>query len=491
MVKAGLAKFNTTAKLSANSLKSTASTVLSNTQRSVGVSYGIKAQRSDSSIFNVKVHNSNSISALRHELNRKTIINNNIPTPAPRDDGMSTMEKLMMWSMLGSTALEFGKGIVDTIKEMKGASNTPKAAKTEDTVTAANIKKALTDLQAQAKGIGTRVAEFGTSYSQISNQETIDGLNGKIEQYKNDPDTQKFLNNIDINKLKLSDLNLSNESSLEDIKSAGEKIDTDTKNVNEVSSNLTQTLGAIDTEIAKLDPEQDGEKIKKLQQFKVALNDILTKANEVKGKLPNEKTNLEKLQKEKAENMDAIYDEVKKGDEQVAKNNKAMEQLEAKIKKEKDPAKKQKLIEAYNKYAAENEALSGSLKNYGNVENSTGTKYALRNEAKTERMANEPAKSNEVVSRTKSSNLAEATTNMFNIGTKLSDAERANLNHGGAIQKQTPKGNFATIKNLNNTYIIEMTDGENTKQKQFNSLEALENFLKTQWQDVDSIIESL
>ena len=183
MAKAGLAKLNM--NLAANSMKKAAASTLSNTQRSVGVSYGIKSIRSDQSIFNVKSHYSNSTSALRHELNRQVIVNNNIPARAPRDDGMSTMEKLMMYSMLGSAGVSFAKGIIDTVKDLKSTSSNKhtesKDGKNDVTSGMQNAKDATT-LNNEIEKAKTKL---NTTSTEISSKEAkLNELKGNTAELK-------------------------------------------------------------------------------------------------------------------------------------------------------------------------------------------------------------------------------------------------------------------------------------------------------------------
>ena len=183
MAKAGLAKLNM--NLAANSMKNTASATLSNTQRSVGVSYGIKAQRSNQSIFNVKLANSNNIQETRHDLLRQTKIYNNIPMPKTDEPKMSFMDKLMMYSMIASTAAEFGRGIYDTVKDLKSTSSNKhtesKDGKNDVTSGMQNAKDATT----LNKEIEKAKTKLNTTSTEISSKEAeLNELKGNTAELR-------------------------------------------------------------------------------------------------------------------------------------------------------------------------------------------------------------------------------------------------------------------------------------------------------------------
>ena len=401
MAKAGLPKLNLATK--SISIKSSASSSLSGAQR-CGISYGIMAQRSNTSIFSPKLAYSNSTSAMRHELNRKVVINNNMPPiKAQQDNGMSTMEKLMMFASMGSMATQLGKGIANTITELKGSK--ADTSNNNSNVDGKGSTGSLADLSKENTKVNGQINKFGQDYSKIA-KENVDAINSGLDKFKSNKNTSKYLNSLDTNVLANQDLGLTDKSSLDEITTAGQTITKDigevqsfVQNVNTVLGEVATGLQSVNGQIAGLEgntnrtPEEN-QKLTELKQEKKDLedlqkelkNNVLREATSLEEKLQKESGNLTKLADEKKQVMDKMYAQAQADDKAIGENNKKMQALDTKIKAEKDDTKKQKLIAQYNKMAGLNKGLAESLKAAGEIKSAAGTPFSATNlaEAKVE-----------------------------------------------------------------------------------------------------------
>jgi len=394
MAKAGLPKLNLATK--SISIKSSASSSLSGAQR-CGISYGIMAQRSNTSIFSPKLAYSNSTSAMRHELNRKVVINNNMPPiKAQQDNGMSTMEKLMMFASMGSMATQLGKGIANTITELKGSK--ADTSNNNSNVDGKGSTGSLADLSKENTKVNGKINKFGQDYSKIA-KENVDAINSGLGKFKSNENTSRYLNGLDTSVLANQDLGLSETSTLDDISTAAQTITKDIGDVQSFVQNVNTALGgvanglqSVNGQIAGLEgntnrtPEQESQ-LDKLKQEKKDLeelqkelkNNVLKEATSLEEKLQNESGNLTKLADEKKQVMDKMYAQAQADDKAIGENNKKMEALDTKIKAEKDDTKKQKLIAQYNKMAGLNKGLADSLKAAGEIKSAAGTKFNATN----------------------------------------------------------------------------------------------------------------
>ena len=408
MAKAGLPKLNLATK--SISIKSSASSSLSGAQR-CGISYGIMAQRSNTSIFSPKLAYSNSTSAMRHELNRKVVINNNMPPiKAQQDNGMSTMEKLMMFASMGSMATQLGKGIANTITELKGSDNNKSTTTTSNDgsggLVNTNTGKSIKELQQSEKTINNKVKNVSTQYNNIGKTLKSSGVTEaktNLQAVLSDTELSSLFNGLDLSKLDVTELNLTEDSSLKDIDAAlkeGGPIDTDIKNIGETITKIDSSLTSVNEKLGDLKekpypinatPAQKAEidsenakirvQIQKLQQAKRALEALKPAASLVSGQLGQQQTNLTQIRAEKAANMDAIYDKVKAHDEQIKNNNEKLKEKKLQI-KDLDPKKtreKEKLIKEYNTLVQSNKdcvtEMNLACDTHGTVENSSGTPY--------------------------------------------------------------------------------------------------------------------
>ena len=415
MVRAGLTKLNIQAKTATNSLKSMTASNLQNTQRAAGASYGILAQRSNMSIFNNKAYNSGSLSALRHQLNSRTIINNNYPSVKKHSDGMDTMGKIMMWASLGAMATQMGVGIAGAIKDMKGSDGAGSTSKDSTS---------LSDLNKQSDKIGKDVASFNESYKNIANG-SIEKIQKSSSQFINSENS--FINdNIsklnDTTNLKTNDLNLSTDSTLKNLQDASSKIGNDLADVDAYIKNLPTAdmfnaanvsldldINRLDLEIANRknnnldtsDLEQKKQELEKqkeeLKNFQTAVNNAKTEAGTIRENINKQKNELADLITQKVSNMNQIYEQAEKDNKAIADNNKKMESLAKKIGKEKNQNKKDSLIKEYNAYADGNIALANAITTAGgsNIQNASGTKISNLNQANTSHYTASAGNSNE------------------------------------------------------------------------------------------------
>ncbi len=398
MQKIGLAKLDIKTK-SSGAMKSSAAANLSNAQRSSGISYGIKAQRSNQSIFNPKMYYSGSTSATRHALNAREIVNiYNGPVKKSNDNEMSAMEKIMMWSMVGASVAQAGVGIAAAIKDMKGnKATTPTDGK--GSIVDNNIGKSLQDLKSSSNKIGSDVNKFSADYKNISDS-NISSISSKLNALESNEVTLQYTSKIDTNLLKSSDLGLNSDSSLDDIKNASDTIEkNDIANVDKFIETITNLSGEITTNIQSLEgqllraqqAESSGQpanpssaeiqdQINALNKLKAELKgEITNQANKVKENMQTQQNTLKGLQEKKAKNMDETYKKAQEGDKQVEVNNKKMKELKSKIDKEKKSDKKQSLIAQYNAYAQSNRELKKAFEGLKDIKDSNGTSFTPTN----------------------------------------------------------------------------------------------------------------
>lgn len=248
MAQAGLPKLNLATK--SISIKSSASSSLSSAQRS-GVSYGIRAQRSNTSIFSPKMAFSGSTSAMRRQLNSRIVINNNMPpVRAQQDNGTSTMEKLMMFAMMGNMVTQFGKGIADTIKDIKG-SDDKKDVKTKKPVEPAN-----TTHIPDNEGAGS-IIEGGNFYNTFTSADSFTKLKNINTSEKATALQSSYKNSLEssINPIKQD---LADENIKAGLDLAGVTIDLSQLDLSEITldvnnlSTFDTALGKVDEDIAKI-----------------------------------------------------------------------------------------------------------------------------------------------------------------------------------------------------------------------------------------------
>lgn len=409
MAKAGLPKLNLATK--SISIKSSASSSLSGAQR-CGISYGIMAQRSNTSIFSPKLAYSNSTSAMRHELNRKVVINNNMPPiKAQQDNGMSTMEKLMMFASMGSMATQLGKGIANTITELKGSK--ADTSNNNSNVEGKGSTGSLADLSKENTKIGKEVADFSTGYKTLAdgNITKLNDIADKAE-YKNSEN--EFINSnskklFNTEALKTQDLGVSADTSIPDLKTAAGTIDKDIQEVEGYLTNLptvanieaenvslTRGIASLKTELATTAKDSENYKIietkikalekqqEELEKFKSDVIKANSYANEILKDIKAQKAEFSDLIQKKEENADKMFKQAQADDKAIGENNTKMQALDTKIKAEKDDTKKQKLIAQYNKLATLNKTLNDSLTtamSAGDILSSAGAKFKKTAEA--------------------------------------------------------------------------------------------------------------
>lgn len=439
MAKAGLPHLNLATK--SISIKSSASSSLSGAQRS-GVSFGIRAQRSNTSIFNTKIAYSEETSALRHRLNSKTVINNNMPVHAQKQDsGMSTMDKLMMISMMGTMATKFGTTIADAIKEIKGSKtdktdktdkpsntpNTPDSPSVDSSTTPTTLNgklkasKSFKDVSNLENEMNAKLDGFGAGY-----KEALDGVKNEINTTLNDANIQKALQeagaNIDINSLPTgADINITKDSDTAAFEKAEKSIDADIDKVSNFESKqlepavnklskksgeLKGSIDALEIQIGQIEnlPQNSPErqKLQGLREKKAQLEEQKKNIDEAKSKLEQEipgklkqltsdlkakKKELDDLKDTKEDIADKKFNLVKENDEQITKNKKAMDKLAGEIDKLKqatgdkyDAKEINKKIKEYNDYVVSTSNLVSSLEGApAEVKNAKGKSHRIAN----------------------------------------------------------------------------------------------------------------
>ena len=412
-----------------------------------GTSWGIFAQRTMTGLgvqYNNRAFNSGSISATRHALNdNRTIVNNNIGYGhVHSNNGNNTMNKFMAGMMAMNMLGQLGANIADTVKSTKPSdkgdilSNSP--ATPSDNSNIDNLSNKLSKatsfqtINNIETELGTKLTNFGTEYNKIGKDSSGNNL---IEQTLSAEDIKAGLSSagvkIDYSSLNLSDITLTDASTIQDIESAVGQIDTDKKAVEEFQDSQVKTAiksckdksEALNTEIRGIDSQIQGlegkktgnaeadagidQQIKELKEKKAALEAEKAKVDKAKdalettvkqqisditSALDTKKDELNDLKKTKSELADKKYDLAKEQDEKINKNKQKMDKLNTEIntlRKSTTDAKKGKdnlnklnaKINEYNGLVNNMKSLYTSLQNAGATDftNSKGKNYTVKN----------------------------------------------------------------------------------------------------------------
>lgn len=412
-----------------------------------GTSWGIFAQRTMTGLgvhYNNRNFNSSSISATRHALNdNRTIVNNNIGYGhVHSNNGNNTMNKFMAGMMAMNMLGQLGANIADTVKSTKPSdkgdilSNSP--ATPSDNSNIDNLSNKLSKatsfqtINNIETELGTKLSNFGNEYGKIGKDSSGNNL---IKQTLSAEDIQAGLSsagvNIDYSKLNLSEITLTNASTIQNIETAVGQIDTDKKAVEEFQDSQVKTAiksckdrsEALNTEIRGIDSQIQGlegkktgdaetdagidQQIKELKEKKAALETEKAKVDKAKdalettvkqqisditSALDTKKDELNDLKKTKSELADKKYDLAKEQDEKINKNKQKMDKLNTEIntlRKSTTDAKKGKdnlnklnaKINEYNGLVNNMKSLYTSLQNAGatNFTNSKGKNYTVKN----------------------------------------------------------------------------------------------------------------
>lgn len=412
-----------------------------------GTSWGIFAQRTMTGLgihYNNRNFNSSSISATRHALNdNRTIVNNNIGYGhVHSNNGDNTMNKFMAGMMAMNMLGQLGANIADTVKSTKPSdkgdilSNSP--ATPSDNSNIDNLSNKLSKatsfqtINNIETELGTKLTNFGTEYNKIGKDSSGNNL---IEQTLSAEDIKAGLSsagvNIDYSKLNLSEITLTNASTIQNIETAVGQIDTDKKAVEEFQDSQVKTAiksckdksEALNTEIRGIDSQIQGlegkktgnaeadagidQQIKELKEKKAALEAEKAKVDKAKdalettvkqqisditSALDTKKDELNDLKKTKSELADKKYDLAKEQDEKINKNKQKMDKLNTEIntlRKSTTDAKKGKdnlnklnaKINEYNGLVNNMKSLYTSLQNAGATDftNSKGKNYTVKN----------------------------------------------------------------------------------------------------------------
>ena len=416
---------NIARSMSTATRSSSASSAMSRT----GSLFGIYAQRSTTGLGlhnNYLKYNSSATSALRHSLNdNRTPLFNNIgfmPMPHHHEDNSNKFMGIMMGVGMGIGLLNtIMKGIAD-LKAADGTDGTtPKktAGDNNDTGTkgidgGSSKVDNLGDLQAQEKGIDTKLNNFGAEYKEVNREEKQ-----AIQDALSEANVQAGLKNagvdsIDFSKLDLNEINVGADSEEADFDTALDSIDTDIKEVKSFKDDtlgpakekLSDKAGEIQKDIKSTESsiQKNESKLYDLQsQLSKAPNEqkatIQQQINELQAQIDKDKKKLQDLQKQKEEvtaaqtaiesaesNCDNLVKQLNEQKEQLKdlkdqkteidkkqyklaeqqsedyeKNKTKMDALEMKIKHETDPEKKSKLIGQWNELAGEMSSLYESL----------------------------------------------------------------------------------------------------------------------------------
>lgn len=387
----GIPKFNMP---KTSSPKASVAANLGSASRSTGVSYGIFAQRTltGSGIhLNNRLFNNQSLSAARHALNdnRTVLFNNNIGMPHKCNHGQNDntmndyMKAMMTLNMLKQTAAQVG----ETIKSISGNETddvvTPKKAKPENVtkndvgktyVERLESSKSFADIKGIEKELGGKLGGFDTEYQKIGKDADV-----KQALALNDEATAGFeLLGINTNTiaegLKLSNLSLKAESSINDIEKEAGKIDNDKKDLDaykgdqgpigtakqKVSQGIQTREGqltkaqfnlkAAETTLnglkegdagyaaaktnydnAKAEVERLNKEIKELKQAKAALEAAEAKVKVLIKDLDTKKAELNDIKKAKENFADKKYNLAKSQLETLNKNGRTMRDLDKEI----------------------------------------------------------------------------------------------------------------------------------------------------------------
>ena len=412
-----------------------------------GTSWGIFAQRTMTGLgvqYNNRAFNSGSISATRHALNdNRTEVYNNIGGfghvhKNNQSSGMNPLAMMSMMSMLNKMNNMQG------IRQTRSSNSTDRSDILKDIPTndGKGDVKSLSNKLSNATSfqtinnieteLGTKLTNFGTEYNKIGKDSSGNNL---IEQTLSAEDIKAGLSsagvNIDYSKLNLSEITLTDASSIQDIETAVGQIDTDKKAVEEFQDSQVKTAiksckdksEALNTEIRGIDSQIQGlegkktgnaeadagidQQIKELKEKKAALEAEKAKVDKAKdalettvkqqisditSALDTKKDELNDLKKTKSELADKKYDLAKEQDEKINKNKQKMDKLNTEIntlRKSTTDAKKGKdnlnklnaKINEYNGLVNNMKSLYTSLQNAGatNFTNSKGKNYTVKN----------------------------------------------------------------------------------------------------------------
>ena len=412
-----------------------------------GTSWGIFAQRTSIGLGihnNNRLFNSSSIRATRHELNdNRILLNNNIRNGhVHSNNGDNTMNKFMAGMMAMNMLGQLGANIADTVKSTKSSdkgdilSNSP--ATPSDNSNIDNLSNKLSKatsfqtINNIETELETKLTNFGTEYGKIGKDSSGNNL---IEQTLSAEDIQAGLSSagvkIDCSRLSLSDITLTDASTIQDIETAVGKIDTNKKAVEEFQDSQVKTaiksckdrsealstdIRGIDSQIQGLEGKKTGnaetdagidQQIKELKEKKTALEAEKAKVDKAKdalettvkqqisditSALDTKKDELNDLKKTKSELADKKYDLAKEQDEKINKNKQKMDKLNTEIntlRKSTTDAKKGKdnlnklnaKINEYNGLVNNMKSLYTSLQNAGanDFTNSKGKNYTVKN----------------------------------------------------------------------------------------------------------------
>ena len=365
---------------SLNAIKSGMSTA----SKAHGVSYGIMAQRSIfSGLGSPKLMYSDTIASTRAMLNRpRPMMFANVMPHQCNNSSDDTMNKFMMGMMAMNMVAEMTKTVTAGIKDIKEAradrtdrqtgktTTTPSTTTNPSTTSPTNSGTSFKSLEQTSKDIGKNLASFESKYA--SNRGTVTSINSLVSQLDSSLSSQLGILEIS------SNLNLTQDSSLEDISNGIETVGND---LTAIENFLNKIAGAgenssvIDGAINQLDTNAADYQTKKAQLESIK-GQLVGQVEQLKTRVTQQKEELEAIQQEKIRNVDDIYNKVMADDTKIQENNAKMEELKEQIKSSNDKKFKKNLINQYDELAKANKTLADSLSAYSSgVTNSSNVTY--------------------------------------------------------------------------------------------------------------------
>lgn len=231
--------------------------------------------------------------------------------------------------------------------------------------------KSFTELNTLEANINKSIKDFNTAYSSVAD-DNIAGITSSMEAYQDVLGSNGANVNLDFNSLKVTDLQLTENSDLTDLGKALETIDKDIKKVDDFAKQdgaLGQALTKLDDYINDtltikiqalasrensstnpLTPEEKTQlaelrqKKNQAQQARTQLDTtVRNQVKALKSELEAKKSELEQTKKDKTDTMDKKYDLAKKLNEDITKVENDIKKKRAEI--DKAPANKmQKLV---------------------------------------------------------------------------------------------------------------------------------------------------
>lgn len=351
---AGLQKLNIAAKQAStttqtgSSAKSNATKALNSGNLSSGTSFGIFAQRRTQTLglqYNRKGYYSSATSRLREALNERVMNNVHLTAPQPYNnssDGMSTMEKIAMWSAISQGVLGLTKAgieVADGIKSMKTKNQSGKDITNSElpkdnskaTVSSKSVSemKNAKDSTTLSAAIDKAKAEKATIDEKlyISTKEELTQLKNDTERLKTASDTAQkaYDENLKAINEKSSEVNeLTNEvssyqkaydalstddpkkaeifSKLEDAKRRLESAQEELKNLQSQTDNLKQAAGDAKDAYDK--------NLNDIKSKEAELTQLKADSEKLKTEIPSQEKRLKELAQKEEKELEKVNNKI-------------------------------------------------------------------------------------------------------------------------------------------------------------------------------------